>query len=199
MLKRPMTPFDTYKEYLAFKNHFTREKYDYHKYGGRSKAKIESFYKRKDRYFFEKTSRKYKDNEIHNFFLANFVATDNPEGVWIGNIIRSGEVVYKDWMRRSESLFYDFKSQTNTLLETYKIDDLFDTSEGHPPLLKEHLAGRFSVENMCIYERLFKFCDVFDKKLDDPVWKAVGMKIRKYLPFMKIDRKKYRSWLLTCE
>ena len=55
MLKRPMTPFDTYKEYLAFKNHFTREKYDYHKYGGRSKAKIESFYKRKDRYFFEKT------------------------------------------------------------------------------------------------------------------------------------------------
>ena len=39
MLKRPMTPFDTYKEYLAFKNHFTREKHDYHKYGGRLESK----------------------------------------------------------------------------------------------------------------------------------------------------------------
>ena len=26
-----MTPFDTYKQYLAFKNHFTKEKYDYHR------------------------------------------------------------------------------------------------------------------------------------------------------------------------
>tara|TARA_B100001287_G_scaffold142186_1_gene119581 strand:+ start:5393 stop:5989 length:597 start_codon:yes stop_codon:yes gene_type:complete len=192
-----MTPFDTYKQYLAFKNHFTREKYDYHKYGGRSKAKVESFYKRKDRYFFEKTSRKYKDSEICNFFLANFVATDNPERVWIGNIIRSGETVYKDWIRRSESLFYDFKSQTNKLLDTYELEDLFDTSKGHPPILKEHLANRFSVENMCIYQKLFSYCDDFDKKLDDPVWKAVGMKVRKYLPFMKIDRKKYKDFILS--
>tara|TARA_R100001509_G_C4860545_1_gene213256 strand:- start:563 stop:1159 length:597 start_codon:yes stop_codon:yes gene_type:complete len=192
-----MTPFDTYKQYLAFKNHFTREKYDYHKYGGRSKAKVESFYKRKDRYFFEKTSRKYKDSEICNFFLANFVATDNPERVWIGNIIRSGETVYKDWIRRSESLFYDFKSQTNKLLDTYELEDLFDTSKGHPPILKEHLANRFSVENMCIYQKLFSYCDDFDKKLNDPVWKAVGMKVRKYLPFMKIDRKKYKDFILS--
>jgi len=192
-----MTPFDTYKQYLAFKNHFTREKYDYHKYGGRSKAKVESFYKRKDRYFFEKTSRKYKDSEICNFFLANFVATDNPERVWIGNIIRSGETVYKDWIRRSESLFYDFKSQTNKLLDTYELEDLFDTSKGHPPILKEHLANRFSVENMCIYQKLFSYCDDFDKKLDDPVWRAVGMKVRKYLPFMKIDRKKYKDFILS--
>ena len=192
-----MTPFDTYKQYLAFMNHFTREKYDYHKYGGRSKAKVESFYKRKDRYFFEKTSRKYKDSEICNFFLANFVATDNPERVWIGNIIRSGETVYKDWIRRSESLFYDFKSQTNKLLDTYELEDLFDTSKGHPPILKEHLANRFSVENMCIYQKLFSYCDDFDKKLNDPVWKAVGMKVRKYLPFMKIDRKKYKDFILS--
>ena len=42
-----MTPFDTYKQYLAYKNHFTRDKYDYFRYAGKSKAKLESFYKRK--------------------------------------------------------------------------------------------------------------------------------------------------------
>ena len=66
-----LSPFDTYKEYLAYKNHFTKEKYDYQRYGGKSRAKIDSFYKRKDRYFFEKMSRKYKDPEIKDFFLAS--------------------------------------------------------------------------------------------------------------------------------
>ena len=54
------------------------------------------------RYFFEKMSRKYKDPEIKDFFLANFVNTDNPEGLWIGNIIRSGEGVYKEWQKRQQ-------------------------------------------------------------------------------------------------
>tara|TARA_B100001769_G_C22080046_1_gene581894 strand:- start:297 stop:878 length:582 start_codon:yes stop_codon:yes gene_type:complete len=192
-----MTPFDTYKQYLAFKNHFTREKYDYHKYGGRSKAKVESFYKRKDRYFFEKTSRKYKDEEVCDFFLANFVATDNPQGVWIGNMIRSGEVVYKDWQRRQQSLFYNFQQLSTDMNDQYNINDFFDASKGHPPILKEHLAGKISVEEMCIYENLFSYCKDYDKIINDPVWRSVGMKIRKYLPFLNIDKKKYRKHLLS--
>ncbi len=191
-----MSPFDTYKQYLAFKNHFTKEKYDYHKYGGRSRAKIDSFYKRKDRYFFEKTSRKYKDDEVTNFFLANFVATDNPQGVWIGNIIKTGEVVYKDWMKRQQSLFYNFKQDSEDMMDQYDYDEFFDASKGHPPILREHLAGRISVEQMCIYEKLFSYCKDYDKQLNDPVWKTVGLKIKKYLPFLNIDKDKYRNHLL---
>ena len=192
-----MTPFDTYKQYLAYKNHFTKEKYDYHRYGGKSRAKIDSFYKRKDRYWFEKTSRKYNDEEVCDFFLANFVATDNPQGLWIGNIIRSGESVYKDWQKRKQSLFYDFKQQSEDMLDNYDLDTLFSPSKGHSPLLKEHLGGRISVEQMCIYEKLFSFCDDYDKKLTDPVWKTISLKIRKYLPFLNIDKNKYKKHLLS--
>jgi len=192
-----MTPFDTYKQYLAFKNHFTKEKYDYHRYGGKSRAKIDSFYKRKDRYWFEKTSRKYKDEEVCDFFLSNFVATDNPQGLWIGNIIRSGETVYKQWQKRQQSLFYDFKQQSEDIMDEYDLDTLFSPSKGHPPLLKEHLGGRISVEQMCIYEKLFSFCDDYDKKLQDPIWKTISMKIRKYLPFLNIDKNKYKKHMLS--
>ena len=191
-----MTPFDTYKQYLAFKNHFTKEKYDYHKYGGRSRAKIDSFYKRKDRYFFEKTSRKYKDDEVKNFFLANFVATDNPQGVWIGNIIKTGEVVYKEWQKRQQSLFYNFKQGSEDMMDLYDYEEFFDASKGHPPILREHLGGKISVEEMCIYEKVFSYCKDYDKQLDDPVWKAVGLKVKKYLPFLNIDKDKYRNHLL---
>ena len=192
-----LSPFDTYKEYLAYKNHFTKEKYDYQKYGGKSRAKIDSFYKRKDRYFFEKMSRKYKDPEIKNFFLANFVNTDNPQGLWIGNIMRSGETVYKEWQKRNESLFYQFKQKSDKLLDQYTYDEFFDASNGHPPILKEHLAGNVSAEEMCVYERLFGYCEDYDKQLDDPVWKVVGLKIRKYLPFLNIDKEKYKRYLIN--
>ena len=192
-----LSPFDTYKEYLAYKNHFTKEKYDYQRYGGKSRAKIDSFYKRKDRYFFEKMSRKYKDPEIKNFFLANFVNTDNPQGLWIGNIMRSGETVYKEWQKRNESLFYQFKQKSDKLLDQYTYDEFFDASNGHPPILKEHLAGNVSAEEMCVYEKLFGYCKDYDKQLNDPVWKVVGLKIRKYLPFLNIDKEKYKRYLMN--
>ena len=49
-----MTGFDCYRTYLAFKNHFTKDNFDYFKYGGKTNATTTSFNKRKDKYFFEK-------------------------------------------------------------------------------------------------------------------------------------------------
>ena len=68
---------------------------------------------------------------------------------------------------------------------------------GHPPLLKEHLAGNISAEDMCVYEKLFGYCKDYDKQLKDPVWKVIGMKIRKYIPFLNIDKEKYKSYLMN--
>ena len=188
-----MTPFDTYKQYLAYKNHFTRDKYDYFRYAGKSKAKLESFYKRKDRYFFEKTSRKYKDQEIKDFFLANFTSTDNPQGIWIGEIIGSGDKIYKSWEKRQQSLFYIFKNNIELIED---IDLFLDASKGHSPLLKFHLAGKISVEEMVIYEKIFGYCKNYDKQLNDPVWKIIGLKIKKYSPFVDIDIRKYKKYLI---
>ena len=66
-----VTPFETYQTYLSMKSHFTNRKYDFFKYGGKSRATITSFNKRKDKYWFEKTSRKYSDQEVIDFLLSN--------------------------------------------------------------------------------------------------------------------------------
>ena len=179
------------------KSHFTREKYDYFQYGGKTNASIDSFYKRKDRYFFEKTSRKYPDEEVKQFFVANFVESTDPQSLWIGTIARTGDTTYSAWQKRQQSLFYKFKQQSDEMMDEYDYEEFFDASKGHPPVLKEHLAGRISVEEMCIYEKLFGYCKDYDKQLDDPVWRTVGLKIRKYLPFLNIDKKKYRSYLMS--
>ena len=191
----PMTPFDTYKQYLAFKHHFTKPKYDYFRYGGKSRASLDSFYKRKDRYFFEKTSRKYNDDEVKAFFLSNFVESDNPDGLWIGTIIRSGESCYKRWQTRQQSMYYQYTQQINSLLSDTTLEEIFNCKKGHPPVLKSYLAGDTSIETLAILDKILGYVKDFDKKLKDPIWERVGLKILKYEPFLNIDIFKYKKYL----
>ena len=190
-----VTPFETYQTYLSMKSHFTNPKYDFIKYGGKSRATMSAFNKRKDKYWFEKTSRKYSDQEVLNFLLANFVSTDNPQNLWIGEIINSGERNYSQWMKRKQSLTYLFKEQSNELLSDINLKEVFDCSKGHPPVLKKYLGGEISLETLTILEKVFSFVKNFDKKLTDPVWESVSLKIKKYIPFLNINVVQYKKIL----
>ena len=182
-----VTPFETYQHYLSLKNHFTNPKYDFFKYGAKTRASITSFNKRKDKYWFEKTSRKYSDKEVVDFLVSNFVSADSPSNLWIGQIINSGERTYQEWMRRQQSLTYLFKEQSNELFSEIKLEDALNCSKGHPIILKKFLSGQLSLETLTIYEKIFHFSKDFDKKLLDPVWETVSLKISKYAPFLNTD------------
>ena len=191
-----VTPFETYRTYLSMKSHFTNPKYDFFKYGGKSRATVTSFNKRKDKYWFEKTSRKYSDEEVLNFLLANFVNANNPQNLWIGEIINSGERNYADWMRRKQSLTYLFKEQSNELLSNNDLNEVFNCSKNkHPVVLKKYLGGEISLETLTILEKVFSFVSKFDKKLTDPVWETVSLKIKKYIPFININVFHYKKIL----
>ena len=182
-----VTPYETYQTYLSMKSHFTNPKYDFFKYGGKSRATVSSFNKRKDKYWFEKTSRKYSDQEILDFLLSNFITANNPQNLWIGEIINSGERNYSEWMRRQQSLTYLFKEQLNELMSNKNLDEVFSCSKGHPLILKKYLGGEISLETLTILEIVFCFGIKFDKKLLDPVWETVSLKIKKYKPFLNIN------------
>ena len=190
-----MAPFEVYCEYLALKNHFSNPKYDYFKYNKKVRATISSFNKRRDKYFFEKTSRKYKDEDIVNFLVANFVESTSVNQVWIGEIISSGERTYADWTKRQQSLTYLFKEQSNELLSNNELENLFSCSKGHPIILKRFLGGDISLETFVIYDRIFSFRKKFDKELKDPVWETVSLKLQKYSPFLNIDVFKFKKIL----
>jgi len=191
-----VSPYQVYCEYLALKSHFSNPKYDYFKYNKKVRASVTSFNRRTDKYWFEKTSRKYKDEEIVNFLVANFVESTSVNQIWIGEIINSGERTYAEWMKRQQSLTYLFKEQSNELFLENKLEDVFKCSKGHPIILKNFLSGKISLETFVIYDKIFLFGKTFDKKLDDPVWETVSLKIKKYSPFLnKIDIFKYKNIL----
>ena len=182
-----MTPFETYRTYLSMKSHFTNPKFDFFKYGGKSRATMTSFNKRKDKYWFEKTSRKYSDQEVVDFLLSNFINASNPQNLWIGEIINSGERTYSEWMKRQQSLTYLFTEQSSELLSEKNLEEVFNCSKGHPIVLKKYLGGDISLETLAILEKVFSFQKRFDKKLTDPVWETVSLKLKKYLPFININ------------
>ena len=191
-----MMPFDAYRCYLSLKNHFTKDHYDYHKYGGKTRATVQAFYKRKDRFWFEKFARSKNDKEVEEFFVSNFISSTDPATMWIGEMIREGEGRYTDWKKKVQSLSYTFKEETNSLFTDNNFDAMFtvDTPR-HPQILKEYLGGKVSLETLVICDKILEYRKDWDKKLNDPVWETVSRKIKKYKPFLNIHVPKYKKIL----
>ena len=187
-----MTGFEVYKMYLALKLHFTSNTYDYFQYGGNAKASQVSFDQRKDKFFFVKLSRKFKDFELREFFVANLTAEDK---VYPATLVREGAKNYAEYIKRKESLSYHFKEDVSVLHEMCdKFDDLFKVTSVHPPLLKAHLGGRICLETLTIFNKIFQFIPQFDKQIkEEIVWTPLKTRVVKYDPFLTVDLGKYKQ------
>lgn len=191
-----MTPFDVYKTYLSFKNHFTKESYDFFKYKGKTRANESTFKKRKDRYFFERMSRKKTDQEIYDYFTASFSQAEDPRTVWIGQIIDNGDKRYQEWSDKMKTLPFMFKTEASIFLAGQDFDSIFASKNGnHPIILKKHLQSAISIETMVLLDMVLGFAKNFDTMLFDPVWETVSFKIRKYKPFLNTDIQGYKRIL----
>lgn len=184
-----MTPFEVYKSYLALKNHFTKDSYDYFKYGGKVSASVKSFECRRDRFYFEKLA---KLRDPTSFILANICEDTN---VWVGDLCanETSERRYKNWLRRNQSLSYTFRDELSALREEFDSNFVCNAGE-HPYLLQLYLRGKVSLETLIILVHMTKCFGRWNKAMDfDPVWKDVARKIVKYQPFMKYDLQKLKS------
>jgi len=189
-------PFDAYRCYLSLKNHFTKDHYDYIKYRGKTRATVQAFYKRKDRFWFEKFARSKNDKEVEEFFVSNFIYSTDPGTMWIGEMIKEGEGRYQEWQKKVQSLSYIFKEETSNLFADDNFGAMFAVDPPrHPTILKEYLGGKVSLETMVICDRILEYRKDWDKKLNDPVWETVSRKIKKYSPFLNIDVPRYKKIL----
>ena len=189
-----MEPYEVYRAYLALRLHFTTNNYDVIKQQGRVRASKQSFFKRKDLFAINKISKEYSDKEVVDFLVANFVSGDR----WGGVFDSEAKETYLEWKKRIESITYTFDKDLSTLLRIMEKNDVeFDTlfqpfNGSHPAILKLYLKKSVSIETLVILNKLNKFVDFLDKKLDkDIVWPDVSRIIKKYQPFLKVDKEKY--------
>jgi hypothetical protein len=187
-----MTGFEVYKMYLSLKLHFTTDTFDYLKYGNAAKASQQSFDGRRDKFFFVKLSRTFKEEELREFFVANMIVEDK---VYPATLVREGAKNYQEYLKRKQSLSYRFKEDVMTLHDiSHLFDKLFILDGMHPPLLKAHLGGKISIETLAIFNKIFNYVDNFDKIIkEEIVWKPIRNRVVKYEPFIFIDKGKYKS------
>lgn len=194
-----MTGFEAYREYLAIKNHFALDSYDYIKYNGRVSASEASFMKRKDRFFFTKLGKRFSQQEDLKYFLvSNFV---HNEKIWVGNLLDEKHLdVFKKWQKKQQSLTYFVKSDFSTLLSymdnhNISFDELFAVKDNEMPLLLQlQQEGAIELETLIAMDRVLSFFKRWDKNVDDDIfYPIVRKRIKKYEGFVSIDADKIKS------
>ena len=190
-----MNGFEVYKIYLAVKLHFTSKgrSYDFHKHLGRTTARLETFTKRRDRYFFHKLSKSYNNSTIVDYFVSNFVSNTN---LWVGDIIgKTGDDHYKQWSKKIEALHYYYEQDIDYILEQdCKFDDLFMSVNGqHPPILKMFLSKRINFETVLILDDILSFTKQLNKNISEKVlWPKLYDRMIRYKPFLNYNLTKYK-------
>ena len=187
-----MEPIDVYLMYCAMKAHFGNTDYDFITYRGKSRVSRDSFYKRKDRFFFVKLSRKYKKyDEIRDYFISNFIKDRN------GYISSFNDENYENWKIRRYSFYGIFSEEIRPFVKEF--NPLFEVKKSeHPKLMKEFLGGRLSLETLIVLDELVKFTKKWNQKLkDDIIWLDLKKIMNDYKRFLTIDKNKYRIQLLN--
>ena len=193
-----MNCFEVYKIYLAVKLHFTSKgrSYDFHKHLGRTTARLETFTKRRDRYFFHKLSKSYNNITIVDYFVSNFVTNTN---LWVGDIIgKTGDDNYKQWSKKIEALHYYYEQDIDYILEQdYKFDDLFKSVNGqHPPILKMFLSKKINFETVLILDEILSFTKQLNKNINEKVlWPKLYDRMIRYRAFLNYNLTKYKMTL----
>jgi hypothetical protein len=192
-----MDGFNVYKTYLALKLHFAKDNYNFFTFNGKSRASLQSFEKRKDKYFFKKIGIKYDEKEIVNFLVSHFIEDSN---CWIGNISVNKSKTYSEWKNKIQSMSFVFQNEMETLSDISEdFDILFKVENGqHPIILKEHLAGNVSLESMVILQKLINYIPYFSRKISEPIiWPEVKKRVVKYEPFISVENTKYKRILVS--
>ena len=187
-----MEPIDVYLMYCAMKAHFGKTDYNFIKYGGKSRVSRNSFFKRKDRYFFVKLSKKYKtENEIRNYFVANFMMEQR------GYVANFNDENYEKWQNRQNNFHDIFMNEIQPMIQDF--NSLFEIKKSeHPKLMKEYLGKRISLETLIILDELVEYSEKWNEHLkDDLLWPDLKKLMNNYKWFLTFDKKQYRINLLT--
>jgi hypothetical protein len=192
-----MNGYDLYCTYQAIKLHFTSESYNFFHYDGKTRVSIDAFQKRRDKFLFHRLARKYRDDEMVPFLVANFVHSDDN---WTKSLLEDeAEETYRDWKRTTDSMSKIYVEDLQKIATKETFNDLFKVEDGQfPKLLVAFLQKDVTIETMVILNNIFDFIRIWDKKIsDDIIYPKVSRKIRKYGAFLAVNVDKYK--ILTKE
>jgi hypothetical protein len=186
--------YDLYCIYQAIKLHFTSESYNFFQYDGKTRVSVDAFQKRRDKFLFHRLARKYRDDEMVPFLVANFVHSDDN---WTKSLLEDqAEETYRYWKRTTDSMSKVYLEDLQKICPDPKeFNNLFKVEDGQfPKLLVAFLQKDVTIETLVILNNIFNFIQIWDKKIsDDIIYPKVSRKVRKYGAFLAVNVDKYKQ------
>ena len=182
-------PFESYKLYNALKLHF-ESKYDAVKYNYKTSVTPNSFFKRKDKYFFAKLAKTH-GKHLKEFYISQFVNGQK----YVGDMMDAeAEQHYVNYKKIQESIHRTFEVDINSL-DGYDIENLLTSEDGqHPPIIKLWMQEEIHLETVVILNSILGFIPRESKKIADTIiWPDHKRLIEKYTPFVKFDANKIKN------
>lgn len=181
-----MTGFDTFRIVTAIKMHYSNKSYDVFKYNFKAKHLNQtSFEKRKDRYFFEKLSKRFREEkDLISFTFANVLYSEkNAAQVWVRDM---NDEFHQRHTKYIQSFGYTLKNELKSLPQM-PLDSLLRAKGNNIPILvHELLKGSVKPETVITID----LCTNFTKVLQDVIvekmlWPDISLKIMKSCPFIR--------------
>lgn len=201
-LKKPPQParlingYSVFCLYLMLSRHF-KGNYDVIKYNWKINATEKSYFRRKDKGFFERLSKKFNLGELSELMISNFTANPN---AWIGDLSDSDALSFyrkhEGKLLKSERTF---KEDVDNLLlfcdnKSLRFEQvLSDTSTNNPWLFRMIQQDVISYETFVMLDSLFNLVSKYDT-MNNIVWTSdYALRIKAYRSLLEIDRVKVKE------
>ena len=187
-----MEPFDSYKLYNALKLHFETDAYDAIKYNFQTTVNHNSFFKRRDKYYFAKLAKTYNSNLKH-FYVSQFIN----DLKYVGEMLEpKAKTNYLNYKKTHEALSHVFQKDINTLSDN-DFDTLLEAKNNQlPRVIRKWMEEDITLETLVILDSLTGFVNKEGKNIAETIiWPDISRKIIKYSSFVRVDDKKYLNIL----
>ena len=160
-----MDGYQTYQIYQSLKLHFTTD-YNAVKYNYITAVKRDTFERRRDRYFFEKLSRRFNKEKLIHYFTSNLIQNSS---VWIGDM---SDEIYNDYIARYDKLTYMLSQDMKLMSDKgYSFDQLCTTSDNNSSnlFLESLRADEIQLESVVLVDIMVNFLNRLKSDLIDPL------------------------------
>jgi hypothetical protein len=181
-----MNAFQVYEYYLSLSRHFKTNSYDYFARKGQVNCSVSSFEKNASKPYFLKLA-KFKDPK--GLVLSSFASKNK---YWVTDLFTPDAMNdYMSWKKRQEAFKYIISQEVDTISD---FESEIRVNNSHPDLLVRYLQGKISLEALCVIVDITRCFSYWDKKMkEDILWSEIGIKIKKYTPFLKYDRAHFKK------
>lgn len=174
-------------------------KYDVIKYNWCMRVSDAAYQKRRDKYFFQKLSEKYKLKELTLIFISNLVANQD---AWIGDISDADALVfYREYIGRLKQIKFKFEEDIRNIYyfsKKVEVSAFKEIFEYNPKVQSSYIfkllqSNIISFETFILLDSFLNIIDKHDEQTDNLVWNNYSIKLKAYRKILNIDSQKAKS------